>query len=276
MYDLSWKTGYMMSYPEKFTNEKETERAVNYWQKNADTIIVGFLIDYIGRWDVMPFSFICIDTDIIHSKKKHSLSKGKDSEIVITHSPNHRQLKGTDCIIHTVQLLKNEGYNIKFILMENMQNSEVLRTLSAEADIHVETLLMGYGLSGIEGMASGLPVLTNLSYEQVTQPFRRFSFLNECPAVSTNHENLYDNLKCLIDNPDLRKTLGEAGVDYVEKYHSEKTSQFIFTKVYDKIWHNKDVDLMSLFLPLDKASYNNQTPQIKHPLVENKLPNELF
>jgi hypothetical protein len=83
-------------------------------------------------------------------------------------------------------------------------------------------------------------------------------------------------LKCLIDNPDLRKTLGEAGVDYVEKYHSEKTSQFIFENIYDKIWHNKDVDLMSLFLPLDKASYNNKTPKIKHPLIENKLPKELF
>ena len=45
------------------------------------------------------------------------------------------------------------------------------------ADIHVDQLLMGYAMSAIEGLATGLPVLSNLENEQITRVFRRFSYL---------------------------------------------------------------------------------------------------
>ena len=40
-------------------------------------------------------------------------------------------------------------------------------------------------LSAVEGMASGLAVLSNLDDETHTRLFRRYSFLNECPILST-------------------------------------------------------------------------------------------
>jgi hypothetical protein len=69
----------------------------------------------------------------------------------------------------------------------------------------------------------------------------------------------------------LREELGIAGRLYVEKYHSEVTTQYMFESIYQKIWFNKEVDLMNLFHPL-KSEYNKTKPFVKHPLVENCLP----
>ena len=128
----------------------------------------------------------------------------------------------------------------------------------------------------MEGMAHGVPVLSNLSDENYTRAFRRYSYLNECPILTSTPESIKEDLRILIKNPALRKDIGIASRKYVEKYHSNKTAQYVFTKVYDKIWYNKEVDLMNMFHPLNPDSYNNQSPKIEHPLIENKIPKVLL
>ena len=269
-------TGHLLCYPNKVYQDDQKQETINYWTKHADCIMNGFQIDGLGRWDIMPFNMVCIETKQVLAKTKYSQSNGTNGVVKVFHAPNHRGAKGSEFIIDAIEQLSKEGLKVELVLIEKMQNNELLDLLQSEADILVDQLLFGYGLNAIEGMSIGLPVITNLENEEYTRAFRRFSYLNECPAVSGTPESIQSVLRVLIKNPSLRKKLGEASRKYAEKYHSEKTAQFIFGNIYDKIWHAKDVDLMSLFLPLDKASYNNQTPKIKHPLVENKLPNELF
>ncbi|NMC60946.1 MAG: glycosyltransferase family 4 protein [Candidatus Methanofastidiosa archaeon] len=145
-----------------------------------------------------------------------------------------------------------------------------------EVDILAEQFIAtGYALNAIEGMASGLPVLSNLDNEFYTRLFRRYCYLNECPILSTTPETLKDNLRVLIKNPQLRKELGEAGRKYVEKYHSYEAAQYIFGSIYKKILDNEDIDLMNLFHPL-KSEYNKRKPYVNHPLTENKLPKEYY
>jgi hypothetical protein len=128
-------------------------------------------------------------------------------------------------------------------------------------------------------MACGLPVISNINtpdWSNYMKLFYRYSFLNECPILSSNPETIKDILKILCMNEELRVMLGESGRKYVEKYHSYKTSNFVFGKIYEKIWYEKDVDLMNLFNPLNPESYNNQSAIIEHPLVKNKIPEELM
>jgi glycosyltransferase involved in cell wall biosynthesis len=161
-------------------------------------------------------------------------------------------------------------------LIENKTNEEVLNVLNTKADILVEQLVMGYGLSAIEGMSAGIPVLTNLDDEHYTRVFRRYSYLNECPILSVTPENIEEKIKILVLNPKLRRKLGTASREYVKKYHSYESAKYMFNRVYEKIWFNKDVDLMNMYHPLHPDSYNNKTPLVKHPLVENKIPDELM
>lgn len=155
--------------------------------------------------------------------------------------------------------------------MEGVPNEEV-RQRMCEADILAEQFIYtGYAMSGIEGMATGLPVMANLDHEAYTRLFRRFACLDECPVLSTSPESLKANLRTLVTRPDLRHALGQAGRLYVEKYHSYETARYLFGAIHDRLLCGSDVDLMTLFHPL-KSSYGKSRPPVEHPLVENRLP----
>ncbi|MEI8109571.1 MAG: glycosyltransferase [Chitinophagia bacterium] len=268
--DQSMKHNLMINVANETFNEKDIEEKAFYWRNNADFIMMGFMVDAAGRWNCLPTSPLCIDSDNWNRLKPRSLANGKNGLVTIAHTPNHRGFKGTEFIIRAINELKEEGFKVELILIEKMQNSEVKRILQEEADILVEQLIFsGYALSGIEGMAVGIPVMSNLDRSDIVQVFRRYSYLNECPILSTTPETLKDNLKLLITNPDLRETLGRAGREYVFKYQSYDAFGSLINEVVKKIWHDEDVDTMNFYNPQKSDSYNNSIPLIKHPLINS-------
>ena len=261
----------LLSYPMLAKQEGNIAKRVRYWIQQADIVIAGIMIDGIGRWDVCTHNTLCINTAEWRQKTYYSLHNGQDGIVKVMHTPNHRGFKGTEFLAQVIKELQAEGLKVELVLLENVPNRKV-RELMQEVDILAEQFIFsGYALSGIEGMASGLPVLANLDQETYTRIFRRYAFLNECPILSATVETLKANLRTLITNPKLRQELGQAGRQFVEKYHSYETAQYLFGSIYDKILYRKDVDLMNLFHPL-KSEYNKATPFIKHPLIENHLP----
>jgi glycosyltransferase involved in cell wall biosynthesis len=191
--------------------------------------------------------------------------------VSVVHTPNHRGFKGTEFLLRAVEELKNEGLQIDLRLLERVPNAEV-RRIVAETDILAEQFIAtAYAMSGMEGMACGLPVMANLDSEYYTQVFRRYSFLNECPILSTTPETLRDNLRLLVNQPALREQLGRAGREYVEKYHSFEAARYLFGKIYDRILHGKEVDLIGLFHPLT-SEFARTRPPVQHPLVNGALP----
>lgn len=271
--DLSLQHGLLVSYPNPARNEEIISQNVTYRNKYADAIIIGIMNDGFGRWDVLNPQYTVIDTSLWKMKTSYSQANGHEGEVVIAHTPNHRGFKGSEFILQAVEELKDEGLKIRLDLIEKKKNSEVKEIL-CNADILAEQIIAtGYALSGIEGMVTGLPVLSNLDSKAFTQIFRRYTFLNECPILSTTPENIKENLRLLITNPELREQLGRAGRKYTEKYHSYKTAQYMFGAIYDKIIDGKDVDLMNLFHPL-LSEYNKSTPKVEHPLINNKFPQD--
>ena len=94
----------------------------------------------------------------------------------------------------------------------------------------------------------GKPVVSN--FQGDTSVLRYYSYFNECPIVRADMDTVYEKLKWLIDNPDARKTIGEASRRYAEKYHSYLSQQLMWGQIYKKIWHGENVDLMLLYHPL--------------------------
>lgn len=268
--DPSLRHGLLMCYPTAARRESEITTHVAFWTRRADVAITGLMTDGMGRWDVALPSPLVIDAKAWTPKERHSPHDGRDGSVVVIHTPNHRGFKGTEFLVEAVDALRAEGLRIELQLIEGVQNDEVRRLLR-EADILAEQFICtGYAMSAIEGMASGLPVLSNLDHADFGNFYRRYSFLAECPILSTTPETLKANLRALTTRPDLRAELGRAGRQYVEKYHSFGTAQYLFGAIYRRTIHGSDVDLMNLFHPL-KSEYNRRTPIIKHPLVSNKL-----
>ena len=171
-----------------------------------------------------------------------------------------------------MERLREEGLQIELVLLERVQNSEVLACMRTVDILAEQFVLQFYGLSGIEGLATGLPVVANMSMDDYLQVLRRFSYLDECPVVAASIEMLTDVLRRLVTDPALRATLGRAGRQYAEKYHSYAMTRHLFGSIHRSLEGDKSVDLMNLFHPL-RSEYVRNNP-IVHPLENSRLPIE--
>lgn len=270
--DPSVRFGLLANYPGLARLEASMQERLTYWQAEADCILCGYMVDAMGRWDVTTFNFFHIDTELWKAREAYSQADGRNGAVSIVHTPNHRGFKGTEFLVNAVEELKREeGLLIDLRLLERVPNSEVRRVIG-ESDILAEQFIAtAYAMSGMEGMAGGLPVMANLHDEYYTRVYRRYSFLNECPILSTTPENLKDNLRLLITRPALREALGKAGRQYVEKYHSFEAARHLFGRIYERIMEGKESDLIQLFHPLS-SEHARSHAKVSHPLVENRLP----
>jgi hypothetical protein len=263
--------GLLMSYPMAARNQRKISRDVDYWCANADVLIHGFMaVDGFGRWDIHVPSPLSIDLNSWLPSIKTNNTDGINGTVVVTHAPNHRGFKGTEFILEAVCALQNEGLKIELKLLERIQNTEVKRILREDTDILVEQLIVtGHGINGLEGLASGLPVISNLEDDSYVMPIRRWSYFNECPLVSASPETLVDVLRKLVTRPELRQQLGKASRAYAEKYHGLDSAQYLFTSVIDYAYGRRD-SLINLYHPL-LGEYPNRSPKIEHPLVNNRI-----
>jgi hypothetical protein len=264
----------MISYPQASREQKLISKDVEYWVKNADLVIPGVMgPEGLGRWDVLAPSSLVLDLKKWIPTRKNCTADGLNETVVVAHSPNHRGAKGTEFILDAIDTLKAEGLKIELKLLEKVSNDVVRDVMSQKVDILVEQIIFtSHGLSGLEGMASGLPTISNMEDETYTLPMRRWSFLNECPIVSASPETIVDVLRKLVKRPKLRSHLGRASREYVEKYHGFDSAQFLFSNVLDYLYGKKD-SLINLYHPI-LGDYVNRSPKIDHPLVKNQIVEE--
>lgn len=261
----------LWNYPKYGKEQDAIERRVHYWTKHADVFIPGCMTpEGFGRWDVLTPSALCIDATEWRQSKKKSLADGTNGGVVVTHAPNHRGVKGTEFIIEAIRVLQTEGLLVELRLIERQTNSEVKRILEYESDLHVDQIILnGYGLNGLEAMACGLPVVLNLEDGPYTRIFRRWSFLDECPAVSSSPEEIINDLRFLIRNPQVRHALGEASRKYVKKHHDLEAFQFLFTSVIEYM-NGVRSTLLDIYHPLAQQP-SGDTVTFRNFIKENKL-----
>ena len=150
---------------------------------------------------------------------------------IVVHAPSDDEYKGTSYIVEAVERLRREGHDFEYCLFRNTDNIKVRKILS-EADISVDQLFaFEPGGFALESMAAGCAVLGANVPE--------FSgFPNELPIIYIDPDNIYQNLKMLLEDPELRRELGEKGRKYVEKYHDPTK---IANDIIELITGNKDL-----------------------------------
>ena len=192
-------------YEYSILTRKRRIRIVKYFQKYAN-----FILSHPEYSQLLykKYDYFWVPIDL----KEYSLSLRKNKTPIIVHAPSNRAFKGTQYLIEIIKRLKEEGYIFEFVLLENLPNKEIKKRLQS-CDIVVDQLLNGWhGKFSVEAMACGKPVLC-----YIRDDFRKYS--PELPILSTSPDNLYKNLKFLIENPNERLQLGKKGREYVEKYH---------------------------------------------------------
>jgi glycosyltransferase involved in cell wall biosynthesis len=236
---LGFRHVLQTAYPDLVRREKKTLRQIRYFSRHAD-VVVGclFHVETLERWDLLPLHYYPIDTDLWQPAPGGSAAE----ELVVAHTPNHRAFKGTDALIGACERLRQEGVPIRLVLLEGVPNERVREVLS-ECDVLAEQFINGYGLSAMEGMALGKAVLSNLSDPHYYDFMRAACGLDECPIVSTRPEEIEQTLRELATDPDRCRRLGEAGREFVLRFHSFAAVGEMWERVYQSCWSGEPVTL---------------------------------
>ncbi len=135
---------------------------------------------------------------------------------LVVHAPSKRSFKGSNLIINTLRDLKDEGIPFRFCFLENLENHDILKTLS-QADVLIDQVVCGaFGRLALEGLASGCAVVSGNSSCVPWPPDR--------PAVSVTPINLKNCLREVLTNKKLRIDLANQGYEYLQKGYHEPTN----------------------------------------------------
>ncbi len=139
------------------------------------------------------------------------LIPGREIPIVV-HAPSLLTIKGSDLILSTLERLRSEGVCFELRLLHGVPNSRVLEELT-NADVGIDQLYIPlHGKFGVEVMASGCALATCNREDKDPFPPNR-------PIWHIEPANLYEQLKRLLTDRELRMQLAQKGRQYVEQYH---------------------------------------------------------
>jgi hypothetical protein len=222
-------------YPDLPEHAPVIKRRVLQALKWADVSIRNYQVGFQPRHDVVWPTQLGIDTDLWQPNGQPSGADGRNGAVTVLHSPNHRAIKGTEHLERAVSALSAEGRKIELQILEGRPNEEIHAAMR-DCDIVADQFLdPGYGLFAIEAMAVGKPVLVRMS--PIPDDLRSES-LDDCPIVDTNPENLQDQLRRLVADPNLRRELGRAGSEYVLRYHSSEAMGRDWGAIVEHAWRH--------------------------------------
>ena len=105
-----------------------------------------------------------------------------------------------------------------------------MRFYQAQADIVVEQLIYGsWGSTGVETMALGKPVVCYLRPSWKAMFLSSFPEYDDLPIIEADTNTIYDELKKLVVDKDLRQQKGEASRRFAEAHFDpeKNTREFI-------------------------------------------------
>jgi hypothetical protein len=138
-------------------------------------------------------------------------SRSKDGTLRIGHSPTNRAAKGTDAILAQLSRLSG-SFPLEIVLIEKMPQGEAL-SLKSTCDLFVDQIgELGYGVSGLEAMAMGIPAAAEIlpDFEAV---------LADHPIINVSAESIAETLTPFLKSENLRRERGEKSRAWVARNH---------------------------------------------------------
>jgi glycosyltransferase involved in cell wall biosynthesis len=212
----------------------------------------GPSLDYMksGNKVIREPTTMCVDKDFwqpnLAIPDEHKLNREQDETFIYhavgnynTRNSTSKNIKGTPFIFDAIERLKQEGYKVRLVFLTDKPN-KVVRYYQVQADIIVDQLNYGrYGATAREGMMLGKPVISYLNKSELDDN-DSLDCLDECPLVSATEQSIYDVLKSLVINADLRKEIGLKSRDYALKWHSAEACAERYEKAYDQLFDLTD------------------------------------
>lgn len=163
------------------------------------------LLDYDRR---VEYLYLPFDTSVWPDREYRP-----HNPVKICHAARN-PLKGTKHVIDAVHRLKTD-FDIDLILMTDLSHQAALQVKS-ECDIFIDQLTneggWGYGMSSVEALAMGLPVITNI-------PSQMEARISPHPFIQASPGNLYEILKKTLLGASHLHEIIQRGQAWVREHH---------------------------------------------------------
>lgn len=206
-------------YEKCFEEVEKQKRQMERIEKYADVVInhpptALFHSKPFITW--LQIGFPCGDIP------SHPVAREERSRIVkILHAPSNAVSKGTAEIEAMVMKLKDQGYPVEFIRLENVPNEKVIEIIK-ECDIVVDELYSDIPLGGLgtEASAAGKPVLSAGYYAQCIHLEHPDEIVP--PSCFCHPDYLESELIRLVTDRTKRLETGAIAADFVQKNWTNK------------------------------------------------------
>jgi glycosyltransferase involved in cell wall biosynthesis len=184
----------------------------------ADLEVASYLRPHFERVYVTPVP--------LHTHAAPPRDEKPHGAFVVLHAPSDERVKGSAVVRQAVRSLADRT-PVELLLVEGQPHAAVAAAL-ARADVVVDQMFsVSASILALEGMRAGLPVLSHLDRRGLA-PFHA-----ELPIVAVTAETLERELEALADDEPRRRALGEAGRQYVARYHAATQAARSVLRIYD-------------------------------------------
>lgn len=157
-----------------------------------------------------------------------------DNKVRVCQAPTRKDLKNTEEFISVMGSLMRQYNILEYQIIENTQYLECLR-LKQGFDIHFDHMQGYFGVSSLESLSLGKPVIAGLDDWNI-QCIKNFTGSDQLPwIVARCKEDLYEMFEVLVTDHELRKTSGEYSRLFMEKYWTEKHALSILMGQYESL-----------------------------------------
>lgn len=156
------------------------------------------------------------------------------NKVRICQAPTRKDLKNTAEFEAIMASLERKYGNVEGVVIANTRHEECLRIKQA-CDIHFDHMQGYYGVSSLESLSQGRPVIAGLD-EWNLKFIKEFSQCEDVPwVIARNRDELEDRLDTLIGDGVLRNGIGMKSRKFMEQYWSERQVLNSLLRVYDAL-----------------------------------------
>ncbi|MFH1673094.1 MAG: glycosyltransferase family 1 protein [Pseudomonadota bacterium] len=149
------------------------------------------------------------------------LSGGGNGRVRICHSPTRKDLKNTGEFDVVADSLQGKYVNLDKVIIENAPHQECLM-IKQQCDIHFDHMQGYFGVSSLEGLSQGKPVIAGLDDWNI-ECIKEFTDTDKLPwRIARSQGELEDKLEEVIADRNLRNTIGMESRRFMEEHWTER------------------------------------------------------
>ncbi len=156
----------------------------------------------------------------------------QDEVIKVCQSPTRKFHKHTHDFMAVMAELEKHFPNIETIIIEKTPYFDCLR-LKRQCHIVFDHMRGWFGIASLESLSQGKPVIAGLDDWNIRW-IKEFTGSQKLPwVVARDSEELFVQMKLLIQDKDLRQSCGQYSRKFMEQYWTEVAALKILLDVYD-------------------------------------------